>query len=94
MADTTIFRDVSKPEFEAFLAAYPRPLERNMNGIFDSLMYHDFSLIPKGGNSYDCVVAFKRVGQGHEDEGPGTFYIEKPGARAADKEREASAFRR
>jgi len=52
MSDTRV---VSKTDFDAFLAAYPHPLARNVSGIFEPpiLCYHDWTV----GKEWDSVVA-------------------------------------
>jgi hypothetical protein len=42
-------RNVTKVEFDAFVAAYPRPLVRDVFGAFEPplVTYNDFNLAPK-----------------------------------------------
>jgi hypothetical protein len=48
-------RVVTKAEFDAFLQAYPRPLERNVMDFFEPpiLAFHDFTV----GAEWDSIVA-------------------------------------
>ena len=57
-------RPVSKEEFEAFLAAYPRPLERDVFGACEppAVSYNDFERAPMWP---DSIVASCNLGGGN-----------------------------
>ncbi len=51
------YSKVTEEEFNSFIGAYERPLDKDVNMIFEPpmLAYHDFTLSDK---SYDAIVAY------------------------------------
>ncbi len=70
----TVFKKVSKTEFDAFIVAYPRKLERNVNAIFEppNINYNDFERAPYWP---DSVVASYQAFTSYEDDTPCNYQI-------------------
>jgi len=75
-------KDVNKDDFNTFVAAYPRPLHKNVSGISEppTLTYNDFTR----GNWPDSVVAQVMLFEEYPKEGalpyrwePNTYKIEE-----------------
>jgi hypothetical protein len=65
-------RKVTKEEFDAWVAAYPRTLSPLPNTVMDATGYHD---LQGGPYSYQNVVAVRRWGQYGN---PDAFLVEDP----------------
>lgn len=86
------FNAVTKTEFDAFIAAYPRKLARDVAGMYDPplITYNDFERAPYWP---DSIIASHKAYTSYEDDAPTGFQViadvgspvEDDGKRDAEK---------
>lgn len=85
------FREVNKDEFDAFIAAYPRKLVRDVAGMYEPpiLTYNDFDVAPKWPESVVAKVSLNEDSYPNADgsKNPNTFYIKEDDTSALGQQR-------